>query len=185
MRVIRILNLGQCMYKKIPFVTFKIISKTPSGHEVSQTNWSDRSSEEMFGDKKCLLFSLPGAFTPICSTYQLPLFNSLYYDFKSLGIDEIYCISVNDPFVMDAWREASGVKDVKLIPDGTGEFTRKMGMLVHKDNFGFGMRSWRYAAIINDQEIEAWFEEPGFADNCEDDPYGETTPQSLLDYLRA
>ena len=185
MRVIRILNLGQCMYKKIPFVSFKIISKTPSGHEVSQTNWSDRSSEEMFGDKKCLLFSLPGAFTPICSTYQLPLFNSLYYDFKSLGIDEIYCISVNDPFVMDAWREASGVKDVKLIPDGTGEFTRKMGMLVHKDNFGFGMRSWRYAAIINDQEIEAWFEEPGFADNCEDDPYGETTPQSLLDYLRA
>jgi peroxiredoxin len=112
-------------------------------------------------------------------------YSTLYSEFRSLGIDEIYCISVNDPFVMDAWREASGAKDVKLIPDGSAEFTRKMGMLVHKDNLGFGMRSWRYAAIINDQEIEAWFEEPGFADNCEDDPYGETTPQNLLDYLRA
>ena len=173
------------MYKKIPSVSFKMISKTLSADEVPQIRWSDRSSLEMFEDKKCLLFSLPGAFTPICSTYQLPLFDSLYSEFRSLGIDEIYCISVNDPFVMDAWREASGVKDVKLIPDGSAEFTRKMGMLVHKDNLGFGMRSWRYAAIINDQKIEAWFEEPGFADNCEDDPYGETTPQNLLDHLRA
>ena len=173
------------MYKKIPSVSFKMISKTLSADEVPQIRWSDRSSLAMFEDRKCLLFSLPGAFTPICSTYQLPLFDSLYSEFRSLGIDEIYCISVNDPFVMDAWREASGVKDVKLIPDGSAEFTRKMGMLVHKDNLGFGMRSWRYAAIINDQEIEAWFEEPGFADNCEDDPYGETTPQNLLDNLRA
>ena len=185
MRVTRILSLDKSMFNKIPSVSFKTITKTPSDGEAPKINWSELSSGEMFGGKKSILFSLPGAFTPICSTYQLPLFDSLYSDFKSLGIDAIYCVAVNDPFVMDAWREASGVKDVKLIPDGSAEFTRKMGMLVYKDNLGFGMRSWRYAAIINDQQIEAWFEEPGFSDNCEDDPYGETTPQNLLDFLRS
>ena len=86
---------------------------------------------------------------------------------------------------MDAWREASGAKDVKLIPDGSAEFTRKMGMLVHKDNLGFGMRSWRYAAIFDDGVVTHWFEEPGFEDNCESDPYGESSPQNILETLKA
>ena len=170
---------------KIPSVTFQTIKKKPNIDDVPKIQWSKHTSKELFGKKRSILFSLPGAFTPICSTFQLPLFESLYSDFRDLGIDEIFCVSVNDPFVMDAWREATGVIDVQLIPDGTGEFTRKMGMLVHKDNLGFGMRSWRYAAINDDQQIEAWFEEPGFADNCPDDPYGETAPQSLLDFLRS
>jgi peroxiredoxin len=81
---------------------------------------------------------------------------------------------------MNAWGKQQGLRNVKLIPDGTGEFTRKMGMRVRKDNLGFGLRSWRYAAVVNDGVVEAWFEEPGYADNCETDPYGETSPQNLL-----
>ena len=86
---------------------------------------------------------------------------------------------------MNAWGKQQGLSKVKLIPDGSGEFTRKMGMLVNKDNLGFGMRSWRYAAIVNDGVVEAWFEEPGFSDLCETDPYGESSPQNILDKLVA
>ena len=90
--------------------------------------------------KKTIIFSLPGAFTPTCSTYQLPDFNKLYEEFKSLGIDEIYCVSVNDSFVMNAWAKNQNIDKIKVIPDGNGEFTRKMGMLVDKVNLGFGQR---------------------------------------------
>ena len=172
------------MPQKIPSVTFKNIKRISTEGEGTSIQWFEKTTKEMFGDKKTVLFSLPGAFTPICSTFQLPLFDSLYSDFRNLGIDEVYCLSVNDPFVMDAWKAASSIRHVQLIPDGTGEFTRKMGMLVYKNNLAFGMRSWRYAAIIDDEDIVAWFEEPGFSDNCPDDPYGETTPQNLLDFLR-
>src|SRR3546814_7455945 len=113
------------------------------------------------------LFRSPGAFTPTCSTYQLPDFDKLYPEFQTKGIDEIYCLSVNGAFVMNAWGKQQGLNNIKLIPDGSGEFTRKMGMLVCKDNLGFGMRSWRYAAVIDDGVVKAWFEEPGFSDNCE------------------
>ena len=98
--------------------------------------------------------------------------------------DEIYCISVNDAFVMNAWGKSQGLENVKLIPDGSGEFTRKMGMLVRKDNLGFGLRSWRYAAVINNGVVEQWFEEEGFSDNCETDPYGVSSPQNILEALR-
>ena len=134
--------------------------------------------------KKSILFSLPGAFTPTCSTYQLPDFNKLYDEFKSLGIDEIYCISVNDSFVMNAWAKNQNIDKIKVIPDGNGEFTRKMGMLVDKKNLGFGQRSWRYAAIIDDCNILETFIEPGFEDNCQDDPYGESSPQNILEFLK-
>ena len=92
-------------------------------------------------------------------------------------------MSVNDSFVMNKWAQDQGLKNVKVIPDGSGEFTRKMGMLVDKDNLGFGMRSWRYAAIINDGVVEAWFEEPGLMDNCPEDPYGESSPENLMAHL--
>ena len=90
---------------------------------------------------------MPGAFTPTCSTFQLPGFENSYEQFKSFGIDEIYCLSVNDAFVMNAWAKNQNLKNVKVIPDGSGEFTRLMGMLGKKDNLGFGLRSWRYAAL--------------------------------------
>ena len=133
--------------------------------------------------KRVVLFSLPGAFTPTCSTYQLPGFENNFAAFQEHDIDAIYCLSVNDSFVMNKWKEMQGVQNIDVIPDGSGEFTRRMGMLVAKDNLGFGPRSWRYAAIVNDGQIEAWFEEPGIRDNHDEDPYGVSSPETLLEYL--
>ena len=112
------------------------------------------------------------------------MFDTLYDDFKAGGIDEIYCISVNDAFVMNAWGKSQGLEKVKLIPDGSGEFTRKMGMLVNKDNLGFGMRSWRYGAVVDNGVVAKWFIEEGYSDNCSSDPYGESSPQNILEWLR-
>ena len=134
--------------------------------------------------KKSIVFSLPGAFTPTCSTYQLPDFNKLYEEFKSLGIDEIYCVSVNDSFVMNAWAKNQNIDKIKVIPDGNGEFTRKMGMLVNKNNLGFGQRSWRYAMIVDDCKIVESFIEKGFEDNCDSDPYEMSSPQNILKFLK-
>ena len=130
------------------------------------------------------MFSLPGAFTPTCSTFQLPGFEKLYEEFKSFGIDEIYCLSVNDAFVMNAWAKNQNLKNVKVIPDGSGEFTRLMGMLVKKDNLGFGMRSWRYAAFVNDCIIEKMWIEKGMGDNTVGDSYGESSPENLLEFFK-
>ena len=168
---------------KLPAVTFHTRVRDESVGGPNPFRWEDKSTDDYFAGKRVILFSLPGAFTPTCSTYQLPGFEEGFADFQAQGIDEIYCMSVNDSFVMNKWAEAQGISNVKVIPDGSGEFTRKMGMLVHKDNLGFGMRSWRYAAIVKDGVIEAWFEEPGFSDNCPDDPYGESSPDTLMAYL--
>lgn len=169
---------------KVPSVTFKTRVRDESIGGDNPFRWQDVTSDDYFKGKKIILFSLPGAFTPTCSTYQLPDFEKLYNEFQDLGIDEIYCISVNDAFVMNAWAKQQNIKNIKLIPDGCGEFARKMGMLVNKDNVGFGQRSWRYAAIINDGNIEKIFIEEGFCDNAENDPYGESAPQNILNYLK-
>ena len=171
--------------KKVPFVTFRTRVRDESIEGPNPFRWEDKTSDDYFKGKKVVLFSLPGAFTPTCSTYQLPDFEKLFEEFKAEGVDEIYCISVNDAFVMNAWAKAQCVENVKVIPDGSGEFTRKMGMLVAKDNLGFGMRSWLYGAVINDGIVEQWFEEEGFSDNCESDPYGVSSPQNILEKLRA
>jgi len=170
--------------KKVPHVTFRTRVRDESIEGPNPFRWQDMTSDDYFKGKRVILFSLPGAFTPTCSTYQLPDFEKLAPEFAAEGIDAIYCISVNDAFVMNAWGKSQGLENVGLIPDGSGEFTRKMGMLVCKDNLGFGMRSWRYAAIVNDGVVEAWFEEPGFEDNCETDPYGESSPQNLMENLK-
>ncbi|MGX9120439.1 redoxin family protein [Mesorhizobium sp. BHbsci] len=170
--------------KKIPFATFRIRIRDESIGGPNPFRWDDKTSDDYFRGKRVILFSLPGAFTPTCSTYQVPDFEALYDEFEKEGVEAIYCISVNDAYVMNAWGKALGVRKVQLIPDGSGEFTRKMGMLVAKDNVGFGMRSWRYAAVINDSVVEQWFEEEGFSDNCETDPYGVSSPQNILEALR-
>ena len=171
--------------KSVPQVTFRARVRDESVEGPNPFRWENLTSDDYFAGKRVVLFSLPGAFTPTCSTYQLPDFEKLFDEFKAEGIDAIYCISVNDAFVMNAWGKSQGVEKVGLIPDGSGEFTRKMGMLVAKDNLGFGMRSWRYAAVINDGVVEKWFEEAGFEDNCESDPYGESSPQNILAALKA
>ncbi len=168
---------------KLPDVTFHTRVRDDSIDGPNPFRWEDKTTADYFAGKRVILFSLPGAFTPTCSTYQLPGFENNYEAFKAKGIDEIYCMSVNDSFVMNKWAQDQGLKTVKVIPDGSGEFTRKMGMLVDKANLGFGMRSWRYAAIINDGVVEAWFEEPGLMDNCPEDPYGVSSPENLMKHL--
>lgn len=169
---------------QLPDVTFHTRVRDESVGGPNPYRWQDRTTADYFSGKRVVLFSLPGAFTPTCSTYQLPGFENGFADFQAEGIDEIYCMSVNDSFVMNKWAEAQNLKNVKVIPDGSGEFTRKMGMLVAKDNLGFGARSWRYAAIVDDGVVEAWFEEPGRSDNHPEDPYGVSSPETVLSHLR-
>ena len=144
-----------------------------------------KTTDDLFAAKRVVIFSLPGAFTPTCSAYQLPGFEEKYEEFDALGIDDIYCISVNDAFVMNAWAKDQGVKNVQLIPDGNAYFTRSMGMLVTKSNLGFGDRSWRYAAVVDNGLIEKLFVEVGQRDNADTDPYEETTPEVVLEYVKS
>jgi peroxiredoxin len=147
-------------------------------------DWEERDTFELFKGRRCVVFSLPGAFTPICSSKQLPRYEELYSEFMQNGIDEVYCISVNDSFVMNAWADNLNIKNVQMIPDGCGEFTRDMDMLVWKPAQNFGFRSWRYAMVVNDMKIEQMFVEPGKNQRgLDDDPYVETTPEKVLEYF--
>ena len=170
--------------RKVPNVTFKTRVRDESVGGPNPYRWQDLTTADYFANKHVVVFSLPGAFTPTCSTYQLPGFEKGFTDFIAHGIDDIYCMSVNDSFVMNAWAKQQDLKNVKVIPDGSGQFTRLMGMLVDKDNLGFGARSWRYAMVVNDGVIEAWFEEPGREDNHGADPYGESSPETVLNWVR-
>ena len=164
----------------VPNMVFKTRVRDESIGGDNPYRWQDVSTDELFGGKKILVFSLPGAFTPTCSTFQLPDYEKMYDEFIEAGVDDIYCISVNDAFVMNAWAKQQGVEKVKMIPDGSGEFTRQMGMLVKKDNLGFGMRSWRYAAIFDSGNILQFFPEAAREDNCPSDPYSISKPQHMI-----
>ena len=120
----------------------------------------DVTSKELFANRTVVLFALPGAFTPTCSATHLPRYNELAEVFKANGVDDIICLSVNDAFVMDAWKESQEADNVTLIPDGNGEFSEKMGMLVDKSDLGFGKRSWRYSMLVRDGAIKKMFIEP-------------------------
>ena len=149
-------------------------------------DWHDATTDDYFKDKKVAVVSLPGAFTPVCSSKQLPAYEKMYDQFISLGCTNVYCISVNDSFVMNAWAESLGIEKVEMIPDGTGMFTRDMNMLVHKPRQGFGYRSWRYAMVVDNKKVEKMFVEPGLNNqSLDDDPYVESTPDKVLEYLEA
>lgn len=169
---------------RLPHVTFRTRVRDESVGGPNPYRWQDMTTADYFAGKRVVLFALPGAFTPTCSTYQLPGFEKGFADFAALGIDAIYCLSVNDAFVMNQWAKAQGLENVQVIPDGSGEFTRRVGMLVRKDNLGFGLRSWRYATVVNDGVVEAWLEEPGLSDNHGEDPYGVSSPETVLSWLR-
>jgi len=177
-------NIRMKIGSTLPQVTFRTRVRDESVGGPNPFRWQDMTTADYFAGKRVVLFSLPGAFTPTCSTYQLPGFDLAFDQMRDLGIDAIYCMSVNDSFVMNQWAKAQGLRNVTVIPDGSGSFTEKVGMLVRKDNLGFGARSWRYAAVINDGIVEKWFEEPGRCDDCADDPYGETSPETVLGYLQ-
>ena len=160
---------------KIPNTTWKIRKGK---------DWFEESASDYFSGKRSLVVSLPGAFTPIWSEMQLPGLEALYDDYKEKGIDEVYCLSVNDSFVMNAWAKEHEIEKVKMIPDGSGEFTRDMDMIVFKPAQNFGLRSWRYAMIVNDMEIEQMIVEPGKnQQGLDDDPYEETKPENILSML--
>ena len=172
--------------RQIPDITLKTRVRDETIDGPNPFRWQDFRVREEFAGKKIVIFSLPGAFTPTCSNEQCPNYDRLYDEFRQLGIDEVYCVSVNDAFVMYQWGKNLALKNVKLLPDGNGEFTRRMGMLIDKSHLGFGLRSWRYAMIVEDNVVTHWQEEPGINDIGEDqDPYGETAPEKLLDELKA
>lgn len=165
----------------VPNVTFKTRRETD---EAPGFEWYDLTSTEMFADKRVVLFALPGAFTPTCSSTHLPGYEQEYDTLLENGIDEVYCLSVNDTFVMNSWMSAQEVSKVKPVPDGTGEFSRRLGFLVDKGNIGFGMRSWRYSMIINNGIVEMMFVEPGLCDNADGDPFEVSDVYTMLEYLK-
>ncbi|MCP5381064.1 MAG: peroxiredoxin [Kordiimonadaceae bacterium] len=169
----------------VPEVIFKTRVRNDALGGPNPFEWKDLSSHEIFSGKKVIVFSLPGAFTPTCSTSHLPRYEELYDEFKALGIDKIVCISVNDAFVMYQWGLSQKAKNVFLLPDGNGEFTRKMGMLVNKENLGFGMRSWRYSMLVDDGEIVKLFAEPGYSDNCPTDPFEVSDADTMYNYIKS
>jgi peroxiredoxin (alkyl hydroperoxide reductase subunit C) len=179
----------------IPNVLFKMRIRVG---KVGQNpfEWKNIYTQDLFKNKRCVLFSLPGAFTPVCSSNHLPGYEKLYEKIKEHNIDEVYCLSVNDAFVMRKWGLDQGLeedktigslhnfKKVKLIPDGACLFTRGMGMNCSwTTERGFGERSWRYSAVINNMKIEKIFVEQPFKNNSEDDPFKVSDADTMLKYL--
>ncbi len=169
---------------KVPEVTFKTRVRDESVGGENPFRWQDLTSEEIFSGKKVVLFALPGAFTPTCSSTHLPGYEAKYEEFVQLGVDKIVCLAVNDAFTMFQWAKNLNVKNIFMLPDGNGEFTKKMGMLVKKENLGFGDRSWRYSMYVEKGMIQKMFIEPGFSDNCETDPFEVSDAGTMLSYLK-
>jgi len=156
--------------KRIPQVTFR----TRAGGQ-----WKDVSTDQIFRGRNVVVFALPGAYTPTCSSTHLPRYNELAPTFFKQGIDEIVCLSVNDPFVMGEWQRDQNAPNVTFIPDGNGEFTHRMGMLVDKSSLGFGKRSWRYSMLVRDGVVEKMFVEP----EKEGDPFEVSDADTMLAYI--
>lgn len=156
--------------QQVPQVTFH----TRQNHE-----WVDVTTDEIFKGKTVVVFSLPGAFTPTCSSTHVPRYNQLTPALKQYGVDEVICVSVNDAFVMNEWRNEQKAFNVTFLPDGNGEFSRGMGMLVQKNDIGFGDRSWRYSMLVKDGVVEKMFIEP----DVEGDPFEVSDADTMLDYI--
>ena len=176
--------MSDTIHSKVPAAVFKTRVRDESIGGENPYRWHDVTSDDIFRGRRIVVFALPGAFTPTCSSTHLPRYEALHAEFRDAGVHDIYCLSVNDAFVMFQWGRQIGAKRVKLLPDGNGEFTRKMGMLVNKENLGFGMRSWRYAMIVDDGRIEKMFVEPDFGDLCPTDPFEVSDADNVLAWLR-
>ena len=156
--------------KRVPDVTFRVRRY----HE-----WVDVTSDDLFGGKTVVVFSLPGAFTPTCSSSHVPRYDQLMPELRAHGVDEIVCMSVNDAFVMNEWQASQNAGQIRFIPDGNGSFTKAMGMLVDKEDLGFGKRSWRYSMLVKDGIIDKMFIEP----EVPGDPYGVSDADTMLAYI--
>ena len=156
--------------EKVPSITFKTRQND---------KWVDITTDELFAGKTVIVFALPGAFTPTCSSTHVPGYNELAKVFKENGVDEIVCVSVNDTFVMNEWKKTQAAENITFLPDGNGEFSAQMGMLVDKDDLGFGKRSWRYSMLVKDGVIEKMFIEPEVAG----DPFEVSDAETMLRYI--
>lgn len=171
--------------RTIPTTVFKCRVRDESVEGDNPYRWQDVSTDDVFAGKRIAVFSLPGAFTPVCSGSQCPDYERQFDEIRNCGIDDVYCISVNDAFVMFQWASKLQVSKLKLLPDGNAAFTRRMGMLVNKEHLGFGYRSWRYSMVAEDRKIVLFFEEPGINDvGSDEDPYTVTKPDVLIEHLR-
>ena len=155
---------------KVPLVNFKIREND---------DWKTLTTQELFENKTVVAFSLPGAFTPTCSSTHLPRYNELAPSFFQNGVDEIICLSVNDAFVMNEWAKNQESQNIRLLPDGNGEFTEKLGMLVDKSELGFGKRSWRYSMLVKNGVVEKAFIEP----DQPGDPFEVSDADTMLNYI--
>ncbi|WP_017315951.1 glutathione peroxidase [Mastigocladopsis repens] len=156
--------------QRVPNITFRLRQ---------DNQWVNVTSDDLFAGKTVIVFSLPGAFTPTCSSTHVPGYNQLAKVFKDNGVDEIICISVNDTFVMNEWAKDQQAQNITFIPDGNGEFTEGMGMLVDKTDLGFGKRSWRYSMLVKDSVVDKMFiepDEPG-------DPFKVSDAETMLRYI--
>jgi len=156
--------------KRVPQVTFRTRK---------DGQWKDVTTDQVFAGRTVIVFALPGAYTPTCSTTHLPRYNELAPTFSHLGVDEIVCLSVNDGFVMSEWQKDQNAPNITFLPDGNGDFTQKMGMLVDKSSIGFGKRSWRYSMLVRDGVIEKQFIEP----DKEGDPFEVSDADTMLAYI--
>ena len=156
--------------QNVPQVTFR----TRQDHE-----WLDVTTDDIFKGKTVVVFSLPGAFTPTCSSTHVPRYNQLTTIFKQNGVDEVVCVSVNDAFVMNEWKSEQGADNITFIPDGNGEFSEGMNMLVNKTDLGFGKRSWRYSMLVKDSVIDKMFIEP----DVPGDPFEVSDADTMLTYI--
>ena len=147
--------------------------------------WKALTTDDVFAGRKVVLFAVPGAFTPACSEHHLPGYERLFDDLISAGADNVICLAVNDAFVMFQWAKNVGASKVFMLPDGNGDFTRKMGMLVTRNSTGMGMRSWRYSMFVEDRQIRKIFIEPGFGDEPPGVPLDLSSAENMLDYLRS
>ena len=156
--------------QRVPEVTFRTYING---------QWKDVKTADVFAGKKVVVFALPGAFTPTCSSAHVPRYNELLPAFKKRGVDSVVCVSVNDSFVMSEWAKSQKAGDIIFLPDGNGEFSEKMGLLVDKQNLGFGKRSWRYSMLVDDGVIKKMFIEP----DQEGDPFEVSDADTMLKHL--
>ena len=170
---------------RVPDVTFHTRVRNHALEGANPFEWKAVTSNDIFKGRRIVLFAVPGAFTPACSESHLPGFEAAYDSFSALGVDEVICLSVNDAFIMFQWAKAQDIRNIRMLPDGNGDFTRLMGMLVDRSAQGMGLRSWRYSMLVEDSQITAVFAEPGLRDNPAGVPVQRSDAATMLDYLRS
>ncbi|WP_062111481.1 peroxiredoxin [Aureimonas sp. AU40] len=169
---------------RVPDVTFHTRVRNDALGGPNPFEWKDLTTAEVFGGKRIVLFAVPGAFTPACSDTHLPGFETHYEDFVALGVDQVICLSVNDAFVLYQWARSRNIEKVFMLPDGNGDFTRRMGLLVQRTHSGMGLRSWRYSMLVEDGAIVKLFAEPGVRDEPEGVGVNLSDASTMLAFLR-